>query len=204
MRRGKRQWLRWSLALLGIALLLVVLGGWLLPKWLIASPPVSSADVILHFPNEGSPLADAYSVELYRQKIAPKIVCISKPAVCELYSADYARQRLIALGIPAEDVLTLHLPFAHCVAPHFPHIVAMAKANNWQRAIMVVRAPFTRSDGALAARHFGQAGLQVVVTSAPQDRERFAGRWWTDHKTAQLIIQAAITAPLDPLYPECR
>lgn len=203
MGRGNR-WLRWGLIILSTVTLLGALVFLSLPRWLITSSPVPVADVILHFPNESSPLTDEYVVDLYRQKIAPKIVCISKPALCELYSADYTRQRLIALGVPAEDVLTLHLPNAECVAPNLPRVAAMVKEHKWQQAVMVVRAPFTRTDGPLANRHFGQFDLRVAVTSAPQDREKFMGRWWTDHKTAQLTIQAAITALLDPLYAECR
>ena len=199
-----RRRIRWGIALLGVALTLVILGGWSLPWWLIASPSVPAAEVILHYPIETSPLVDEYVAALNHQKVAPKIVCISKPVLCELYSADYARQRLMALGVPAEDVLTLHLPNANCVAENLPRIIAMVKAHGWQQAVMVVRAPFSRIEGKLTAKYFEQAELRVTVTSAPKDRERFGIGWWTDHKTAQNTIQATISALLDPLYPECR
>ena len=53
-----RRRIRWGIALLGVALTLVILGGWSLPWWLIASPSVPAAEVILHYPIETSPLVD--------------------------------------------------------------------------------------------------------------------------------------------------
>jgi uncharacterized SAM-binding protein YcdF (DUF218 family) len=143
-------------------------------------------------------------VQLYQQKLAPKIVCISRNESCDVYPADDARRRLLALGIPAEDVLTLHLPRTECVAPVLPRIVEFVKANGWQQSLLVVSPSRSRSTGHIAQKYFQQAGLQLSVTYSPQAHQEATTRWWSSHQKAQNITEALISNVLDPLYSECR
>lgn len=195
--------LRWLLVPLAL-LALVALGGLLLPWWLIAPAEPAPADVILHYAIDPRSEADAYVAQLYEQKLAQKIVCISEAASCDDYPADEARRQLLARGIPAADVLALRLPDADCVALNLPRVIEMVKAQGWQRALLVVRPVRSRAMGSLAHKYFQQAGLQLAVTYAPQDHAGLTTRWWANHYKTQVTMEAAISGILDPWYAECR
>lgn len=199
----KRRW-KWAIALLvlfAVAATVFVF----LPKLLLVPANATPADVILHSAtsSHGSE-ADDYVAQLYQQKLAKKIVCISRNESCGVYPADDSRRRLLERGIPAEDVLTLYLPRAECVAPSFPRMIEMAKANGWQHALLVVSPLRSRVTGNVATKYFQQAGLQLSVTYAPPSAQEITTRWWSDHQTAQNAIEALISTLLDPLYAECR
>jgi uncharacterized SAM-binding protein YcdF (DUF218 family) len=195
---------RWATGLLCAALAVIVTGFFALPWLLLAPAETPPSDVILHYAIDPSTNADEYVAHLYRQNVAKKIVCISKASLCEIYPADYTRQHLIELGVPAEDVLTLHLPYDECVAQNLPYFTKKVKAHGWQRALLVLRPPFSRTEGNLAKKIFGQEGLPLAVTYSPNERQKFTTLWWTDHKTAQLTMDATVNFVLDQLYPACR
>lgn len=203
-----KTWLqqRRVLTALGLLSILVIAGLviFFLPVLLIAPAQTTTADVILHYALAPQLETDEYVAQLYHQKLAKKVVCISKATDCGNYLADDARQHLLALGVPAEDVLTLHLPFTDCVGESLPHVTAMVQANGWQHALIVVRPVFSRFGGRVLTKHFQQAGIQASITYSPQDQQELTTRWWSGHQKAQLTIDAAISALLDPLYPECR
>ena len=197
---------RWKWAIVGFVIL--ALAGTIfayLPFLLVAPAQTKSADVILHFAAASRPThADEHVVQLYQQKLAKKIVCISRSESCGVYPADDARRHLVEMGIPAEDVLTLHLPREECVAPNLPPIIELVKAQGWQKAILVVTPSRSRLTGNLAKKYFQQAGLQLAVTYSPAAYQEINTRWWTNHQKAQNTAEACISAVLDPLYSECR
>ena len=195
---------RWLIGLSLTLLMLLGIGAFSLPWLLIAPAETASADVILHYAIAYNTEVDAYVVQLYRQQRGKKIVCASRASLCEIYPADYARQHLIEMGIPAEDVLTLHLPNYDCLAQALPLFTEMAKTNGWQQALLVVPPPFSRFEGGLTKKYFGKAGLKLAVTYSPEEEQKFTARWWMDHKTAQITVDAAVNTILDQLYPECR
>ena len=194
---------RWAIRLLLAAFVLVVIVLLSLPWLLIAPPQTPPSDVILHYAIASNTDADEYVVQLYRQGVAKKIVCINLGSECGNYT-EYARQHLLELGVPAEDVLTLPLPSTDCLAANLPRFTAMAKAQGWQQSLLVLRPSVTRTDGGLAAKYFSRAGLRLAVTSAPGERQRFTFFWWTKHETAQAMIEAIVNGMLDQVYPECR
>ena len=129
---------------------------------------------------------------------------IGRTVVFAAFHSDYAAaNRAVARIVAGRRGRFYGFAFLHPLRDR-GRVAAMVKEHGWQRAVLVQRAPLTRAEGTLANKYFGQSGLQVAVTSAPQDRAKFGLRWWADHKTAQLTIQSAIFALLDPLYPECR
>lgn len=201
--RKRRHW-RWALA----ALVLLVLVGTVfvyLPHFLVAPAQTMPADVILHYATASQRThSDEHVVQLYQQKLAPKIVCISRNESCGVYPADDTRRRLLEMGIPADDVVTLHLPREECVAPSLPRIVELVKAHGWQKALLVVSPSRSRVTGNLAKQYFQQAGLQLAVTYSPQAYQEVTTRWWASHQKAQNITEALISTLLDPLYSECR
>jgi uncharacterized SAM-binding protein YcdF (DUF218 family) len=203
VERKRRRW-KWVLT----ALMLFALAGTVfvfLPSFLIVPAQTAHADVILHYATASRRThADDLVAQLYQQKVASKIICISRNESCGVYPADDSRRRLLALGIPAEDVLTLHLPRAECVAPALPRIVEIVKANGWHQALLVVSPSRSRSTGNIAKKYFQQAGLQLTVTYSPQAYQEATTRWWSSHQKAQNITEALISNVLDPLYSECR
>ena len=203
VERKRRRW-KWALA----AVMIFALAGTVfvfLPWFLIVPAQTTHADVILHYATASRHThADDLVAQLYQQKFAPKIVCISRNESCGVYPADDSRRRLLALGIPAEDVLTLHLPREECVAPTLPRIVEMVKANGWQQALLVVSPSRSRTTGNIAKKYFQQAGLQLAVTYSPQAYQEATTRWWSNHQKAQNITEALISTVLDPMYSECR
>lgn len=174
-----------------------------LPRWLITTPQTPPSDVILHHAIASNTDADGYVVQLYRQGIGKKIVCIALSTPCETF-ADYARQHLLALGVPAEDVLTLPLPGAACLAPNLPRFTELMKTHHWQQAVLVLHPQVSRTDGAVARKYFQQAGLGLAITHAPGQRASYTPLWWTKYETAQAAIDALVNGTLDRIYPECR
>lgn len=203
--KRERKARRWRGAIRGFLAFCLLAGlvFFALPWLLITTPQAPPSEVILHYAVASNTEADEYVVQLYRQQIGKKIVCIALSTQCETY-ADYARQHLLALGVPAQDVLTLPLPGAACLAPNLPRFTELMKANHWQQAVLVVRPQVSRTDGELVRNYFHRAGLGLAVTHAPRDRAAFTVLWWTNYPTAQAVIEAIVNGGLDRIYPECR
>lgn len=203
VERKRRRW-KWAIAFLALFTIAATVFAFL-PFFLVAPANTTRADVILHYATSSNPTeADDYVAQLYQQKLAPKILCISRNESCGVYPADDSRRRLLARGIPAEDVLTLYLPRAECVAPNLPRIIEMVKAHGWQQSLMLLSPTRSRLTGNLATKYFQQAGLQLFITYAPQAYQEITARWWADHQQAQTTTEAIISTLLDPLYSECR
>ena len=204
MKRGHyaRRW-RWAIRGFLAFCLLACLVFFALPWLLITTPQAPPSEVILHYAVASNTEADDYVAQLYRQQVGGKIVCIALGTQCETY-ADYARQHLLELGIPADDVLTLPLPGAACLAPNLPRFTELMQAHHWQQAVLVVRPQVSRTDGELVRNYFQRAGLRLAVTHAPGDRAAFTALWWTKYPTAQAVIEAIVNGVLDRIYPECR
>ncbi len=203
MKVVRKRW-KWAIAFLAVLAIAGTIFA-VLPFLLVAPANTASADVILHFATSSHQTdADEYVAQLYQQKLAKKIVCISRNESCGVYPADDSRRRLLAMGIPAEDVLTLYLPRVECVAPNLPRIIEMVKANGWQQSLLVLSPTRSRVTGNIAAKYFQQAGLQLTISYSPQAYQEITTRWWSDHQTAQTTTEAIISMVLDPLYPECR
>lgn len=194
---------RWAIRLL---LTFFVLGGivvFALPWLLITTPETPPSDVILHYAIASNTDADEYVAQLYRQGVGKKIVCIALSTPCETF-ADYTRQHLLALGVPAEDVLTLPLPGTACLAPNLPRVTELMQTHHWQQAVMVLHPQVSRTDGAIVRRYFQRAGLGLAITFAPGERASYTPLWWTKYPTAQAVIDAVVNGTLDRIYPECR
>jgi hypothetical protein len=189
--------------------ILVVLAGLLsfffaLPKLLIAPMNPAPADVILQCSIDTHSLSDEYIAELYRQGIAKKIVCVSSQISWDLYPGDYAREHLISLGAPAEDVISLRLPIAPCGAVNLPRIIEVIKSHGWKRALLITRPEDSRFTASLIHKYFEREGIAAAVSYAPQDREALTQDWWRDHWKVQRFVGEALNTTLDRFYSECR
>lgn len=198
-RVRKVRWLIYSV----MVVMLFVAGAVGLPLVLIVPSQTLVTDVILHMAISPQSDADEYVASLYRQRQAEKIVCISQPASWDVYPADFARQHLIALGVPAENVTVLHLPLADCRAQHLPLLIEIMQTNGWQSALLVSAAEESRFSLRLARRYFARAGLSVAITCSPREAAELRQAWWRTHWKVQRIVGSAAAVLLDTIYAEC-
>jgi hypothetical protein len=174
--------------------------------WFLASPilppdQVMPADVIVHWVTMSQSRADDYVAALYRQSKAKKIVCVSMPISWDVYAADFTRQHLVELGIPAENLASLHLPLEACSAPNDRRIAQYIKSQGWQRAIVVIDPV---SAGNQLEKYFRQQGLVLSITCVSVDRDELLHNWWKTHWKIQWITKSAFGVVLDSVYAECR
>jgi uncharacterized SAM-binding protein YcdF (DUF218 family) len=181
----------------------VIAGFTALPLILIGPSRTAASEVILHLAIAPRSDADRYVAELYRQKLAGRIVCISTQISRGIYPADYTRQHLIDSGIPPEDVQTLRLPTAACTAENLPLITQYVKDQGWRSALLVVRPLGSRFSRRLMERYFSREGITVTLTYSPNDSAELTDGWWRSHWKAQQMVEAAASTILDSLYPEC-
>ncbi|HEX4951677.1 MAG TPA: hypothetical protein VFZ34_33775 [Blastocatellia bacterium] len=177
-----------------------------LPWWLISPLPTDSAqlpnaDVIVHWMTGPRSRLDHWVADLYRQGKAKKIVCVSIPVSWDVYAADFARQHLIAMGIPAEDISTLHLEQEACAAPNARRLAAHIKSQGWQSALV---ATGVITAGNRLEKYFQQEGLALSCTYSPQDHAELTTGWWKTHWKIQYLVGNAMEIMLDSLYAECR
>jgi uncharacterized SAM-binding protein YcdF (DUF218 family) len=200
----RRRWARWvliSLGLLAIGCISLFLA---LPALLIAPASAAKSDVILYGAMSKHSMADKYVIDLYRQGVARKIVCVSSQISQELYPGDYVRESLISQGVPAEDVISLRLPLAPCGAASLPRVMEFVKANGWKSALYVTHPEDSRYTGNLARRFFEREGVALAVSYSPEDREELTRNWWRTHWKTQRMVGEAMIVILDRFYSECR
>jgi hypothetical protein len=198
---------RWAYRLL-IPPALLAVGGvalfFALPSLLIAPSSVAKSDVILHGALSKHSAADKYVIDLYRQGMARKIVCVSSQISTDLYPGDYARDSLISQGVPAEDVISLRLPIAPCVGADLPKIVEFVKAGGWKSALYITYPEDSRYAGSLARRFFEREGIAFAVSYSPEDREELTRDWRRTHWKTQRMVGEAMIIAIDRFYSECR
>ena len=181
------------------------LGFFSLP-WLFVIPvlteatPFPVADVMIHWVTLSQSHADTRVAELYRRRKARNILCVSMPISWDVYAADYTRQHLLALGVPAENVQTLHLPLEACTAPNDRRIAQYVRAQGW-RSAFVVTDPITT--GSRLKKYFQQEGLNLAVTCIQEDRDELLHEWWKTHWKIQWITKSMVGVLLDSVYAEC-
>ncbi|MCI0664353.1 MAG: hypothetical protein L0220_25120 [Acidobacteria bacterium] len=175
-----------------------------LPRLLIAPAKTEQVDVILHNAIDARSQTDDYVAELYRLGYAGKIVCISHQASWETYPADYARQHLIYMGIPEQNISVLHLPIPDCLAGNFRLIADYVNSQGWKKALLISYPQQSRYEGWLAGKIFEKQKIGLTVTYPPDDEDELTTNWWREHWKVQRMITAAIIIPLDRFYSECR
>ncbi len=204
MTETKKKWLRRAFISFALFWAICVALFFALPQLLIAPMKTAQADVILHAAMDLHSKSDDYVVDLYRRGVAGKIICVSSQISWEVYPADFARERLISLGVPAQDVVSLHLPLAPCDAMKLPLIVDFVKSRGWKSVLWIGRPESSRYAGWLGRRFFEKEGLDVTASYAPGDRDELTQSWWRTHWKVQRFVGTAMNISLDLLYSECR
>jgi hypothetical protein len=165
---------------------------------------VAPADAILHLAIDTRSHGDEYVTKLYRDGLAKTIVCATIQVSWEVYPADFAREHLVQLGIPAADVSVMHLPILECWAEYRPLFVSYLKERGWRRVIFVVNPALTRLGRWRTESYFRDAGIEAIFTFVPEDRAEMLDAWWRTHWKAQYIVLALMNSSLDLLYARCR
>lgn len=204
MKTDRMQRLRRWLLLGSLGVVLLLAGFFSLPWWLVAPAETVPSDVILHLALNDQSAGDEYVAELYHRGQARQIVCLSTAAAWRVYPADYSRQHLIALGVPAENVLTFYMPFVDCRAEALAVMADFVKQHGWRSALMVVDPAVSRWQKRLAQPLFARRQLGFALTYAPRDRERLLDRWWRAHGKIQRLIGEALDVVVDLFYAKCR
>ena len=189
-------------ALIALAILAIILF-FSLPLF-FAPARVASADVILHLAIDSRSHGDEYVAKLYRDGLAKTIVCATSQVSWEVYPADFAREHLVHLGIPAADVSVMRLPILECGAEYQPLFASYLKERGWRRVIFVVNPTLTRLGRWRTESYFRDAGIEATFTFVPEDRAEMLDAWWRTHWKAQYIVLALMNSSLDLLYARCR
>jgi uncharacterized SAM-binding protein YcdF (DUF218 family) len=196
-------WIRYSIVPVVLVTGCVILF-FLMPLLLIAPSVTEPSDAILHLAINPHSESDAYIADLYREKFSKKIVCVSSQITWETYPADYARQHLISLGVPAEDVLTLRLPITDCQAVSMSQIVSYVANQGWSNVLLVSNPENSRYSGWLARRAFEKRKISAAVTYSPADRMELTSDWWRTHWKVQRLTDQVMNILFDVLFPDCR
>jgi hypothetical protein len=204
MMNLRRRWARRVLISLGLIAVGCIALFFALPALLIAPASEAKSDVILYGAMFKQSTADKYVIDLYRQGMARKIVCVSSQISQELYPSDYARESLISQGARAEDVISLRLPHTPCDGAGLPRIVEFVKANGWKSALYVTHPEDSRYTNNLARRFFEREGVALAVSYSQGDREELTRNWWRTHWKTQRMVGEAMIVILDQFYSECR
>ncbi len=174
-----------------------------LPWWLIRPAETTPSDVILYFTSDSASAPEQYIAGLSQQGLAQHIVCLSGQTTWKIFPSDFARERLLKLGLPPEKVTTLHLPRADCEAELSDILLAFIKQRGWKSVIIVTNPIASRATNRTLAPPFARAQIKLSVTYTPAEAEAWRGQWWREHRKTQQVIQQAIETALDLFYPHC-
>lgn len=188
---------------LSVVVLFAVCLFFLLPWLLIRPSEEVKSDVIFYFGMSDKGATDLYVAELYRQGFGKQIVCLSGQITWQTYPGDFARDRLLRLGLPAADVMTFHLPRTACEAELAPVLLAYLKQQGWKRVLMVTNPPASRATHRVLSARLAPEQITLAVTYAPVDRDELRGSWWRDHRNTQKLVGTGIEVLADLFYPSC-
>lgn len=174
-----------------------------LPHLLSSTSPPAAADVIVHLAPE-DPAATAYVEELFDRGLAPQVLTVSSQVSRGTFAADDARRALVAGGMPEGRVIALRLPIEDCAAPNLSRAAEFVAHSGWRSALLVAPPIGSRAMGWQARRRFAAHGVDVRLVYAPASWARLARPWWTEHRTARLVMDGVLSAILDTVYSECR
>ena len=186
-----------------VLVLLLGLGFLLLPRLAVDEAENAQADALYLMVFDPRLRTDEYAVQLYRQGLVKKLVCVSNAMTCDVFPADYARQHLIALGVPESDVLMLHTPDTDCRAQLFPPMLKFTQEQGWRRIVWLVDPAGSRMTRRVHQPRYRAQGIEMWVTYPPDARTELLDGWWREHWKVQRLTRDALETTLDWFYVEC-
>lgn len=195
--------MRRAVTIISLCIVFPVLAFFSLPWLLIRPAETAPSDVILYFAYGDKPATNQYVAELYRQGLAKKIVCLSGQITWNTYPADFVREQLLQLGVPAADVTTLHLPRLECGADLAMILLNSLQQQGWKRVLVVANPITSRTTRRVLSPRFEQSQISLFITYSPAERAELSGQWWRKHTQTQMVVQQGIETMVDLLYPHC-
>lgn len=153
--------------------------------FLCVQDKLEKADVILTLAGDSNGERVAQSVELYKQKWAPKILMSGGPAVWHLTYAQNMRKQATSLGVPDKDVLLEDKSKSTIEDIEFSlPILKKLKA----RTVILVSSPFHMRRASFVARKYYSKERIKVISYPAQKSEYNPNKWWTRHEDTQPVI----------------
>jgi hypothetical protein len=146
---------------------------------------------------------DEYVVALYRQGVAPKIVCFGNAITCDIFPADFARQQLIDLGIPPANVSVFHTPDTDCRAQLAPPLINSARQNGFRSVLMIGDPAGSRMHRRVFHPKFKVAGIDLFTGYPAAAKAELLDGWWRSHWKMQRMTREPLETGLDFFYAEC-
>ena len=185
--------------LIVLVVALAIAAAWAWPRagrWLVVETPPQPADVIVI-------LAGARverwleGVELYREKIAPKIVlssgrveaaedAVRARGIRFPREADLMRDAMVQLGVSAGD-LDVFTETVDNTAAEANTVRALASARGWRRILVVTSKYHTRRTLYAFERAFAGSGVHVQVRGSRFDASQPA-TWWKHRADLRFVI----------------
>jgi hypothetical protein len=198
------RWVRRGLIAVAALLLCVIVGFFALPRFVIGAADTPAVDALFVTAFDPRLNNNEYAVSLYRQGLTKKIVCMGNAITCDIFPADYARQHLLALGVPEADVLVLRTPDTDCRAQLFPPTVKFAQEQGWHRINWLVDPAGSRQMRNVLQPKFKAAGIEMFVTYPPAAKAELEQSWWRAHWKMQRMARDPLETTLDLFFAECR
>lgn len=194
--RARRIATRTLLVLLATTL---VVGFWAWPRagtYLVVETPVESADSVVVL---AGPRVERWleSVELYREKIAPRVL-LSSGRVSPVERAlrergikfprevDLARDAMIQLGVPADRIDTFPETVDNTAA-EAAIVRGIAKDRGWRKIIVVTSKYHTRRALYAFEREFRGTGIEVRMRGTRFDTAQ-PTRWWKHRDDVRFVL----------------
>jgi hypothetical protein len=204
MMKQRRKWALRALISLGLLAAVCAAIFFSLPALLIAPAIEAKSDVMLCDAISKHSTANKYLLDLYRQGMARKIVCVGSQTSYEIYPSDYMRESLISQGARPEDVISLRAPISPCGKVYLTNLAEFVKSNGWKSALYITHPENSRYSGALARKLFEREGVSLAVSYSRQDGVELARDWRRTHWKAQRLFGEVMIIALDRFYSECR
>jgi uncharacterized SAM-binding protein YcdF (DUF218 family) len=158
--------------------------------------PLARADVI--FVLSGSRVDRAAEAgDLYLEGWAPKVVLsrpVSEGAELALRQrgieipteVDFQRSVLVEMGVPREAIGNLAIEQV-ATATESDQLLALARASDWHRIIVVTSRLYTARAGLTMRRRFAGSGTSIVMRASRYDSAN-VDRWWASRTDLRFAL----------------
>src|SRR5687768_17029375 len=100
-------------AVLGLAAGLARIALPVVPGWFIRADPLAPCDVIMVAGSNPAGSTEVEAVRLWRRGLGRYLLCVGRPAAWRVSEEEVMARHARALGVPAEQVLSFHIPFSN-------------------------------------------------------------------------------------------
>lgn len=156
---------------------------------LIRHEPPVRADLIIALGGDRYCLREKKAAELYHQGFARRIVVSGVQYIPGVHTGDWARQYVIELGVPGDEVIVLRETWN--TREEARRLAIMMREQGWKSALVVTSPYHTRR--ALYTLEMAAPDLHFTPVSVePRHPEWRPERWWTRRIDAGMTIREVL------------